>query len=74
MYNILLPQVATRGTIIYFIMSDLTLLNCMYNFSLEMFMNVFKTTVHSLGNSYLAPDQVWKYTLNHPRETTTKYL
>ena len=51
-------QVATRGAIIYFIMSDLTLLNCMYNFSLEMFMNVFKTTVHSLGNSYLAPDQV----------------
>ena len=38
-------------------MSDLTLLNCMYNFSLEMFMSVFKTTVFSLGNSYLAPDQ-----------------
>ncbi|KAL5256854.1 hypothetical protein ACHWQZ_G011949 [Mnemiopsis leidyi] len=49
--------VATRGAIIYFIISDLTLLNCMYNFSLEMFMSVFKTTVYSLGNSYLTPDQ-----------------
>ena len=29
----------------------------MYNFSLEMFMSVFKTTVYSLGNSYLTPDQ-----------------
>ena len=29
----------------------------MYNFSLEMFMSVFKTTVFSLGSSYLGPDR-----------------